>query len=175
MKTAPFLLLAAFTLCMPARGQMLLNTGESYIFNFSTLPLHNTTGYVFLGGTAAFSLDPTSLSPGYEMQFDVFENNISETPLFSSIRSASDAFVGADLPGAWQDHQGVVRFTMLSGTATLDTIYVTAFTPMQNGGSDAYFETYVPVPEPSILALSIACLVSICLWIVRRRFVRDLF
>lgn len=148
------IIIALLAFSLAAKGQgIILNAGDSYTYEFSNLPDYNTTQYVFLGAQAAFSLDPSSLSPGYQMRFEVFENSVSDTPLFSSICSASNQFVGADLPGDMLDLQGVVRFTMLAGSARVAWFDLAVFKPLQTGGSDVYFQQVVPTPEPSVIAL----------------------
>ncbi len=84
--------------------------------------------------------------------------------------------VGAGLPNAWQDLQGAIRITALSGSATLDGIIVSAFVPNQSepGFLDRY-EASVPVPEPSAAALLLAGLgfVLVTRWRQLRHLGRD--
>ena len=174
IKTANITGITFLALCLTANSQgIVLNTGDSYTYEFQNMSYWGTTPYVFLGAQAVFSLDPSTLSPGYEMQFEVFESRVTEIPLSSDVRSASDPFVGFDLPGAMLDLQGVVRFAMLAGSGTLDSFDLSVFVPLQTGGSAVYFQEVYPTPEPSgttllmIVAASIALLRRMGIW--RRR------
>jgi len=167
MKPTNLLLATIMAICITARSQgVILNTGDSYTYEFSSLPLQGTTTYVFLGGHTAFGLDAASLTPGYAMRFEAFENSDGETPLFSAIRTVDHQFVGADLAGHWLDHQGVVRFTMLSGTAKLVWLDFDVFMPLPTSGSEVYHLDFVPVPEPSVLAF---CAIAAVLFILGQR------
>jgi hypothetical protein len=58
---------------------------------------------------------------------------------------------------AWQDQQGAIRLTMLSGSAIIDSITVKAIVSGPSLSSyDVYSVTFTPVPEPGVLSL-IAC------------------
>jgi hypothetical protein len=155
---------AIIFVCLSAHGQIFMNLGDSLTYEFAALPYQGTTTYEFTGGDVAFSLDSLSLSPDYAMQFDVFENNATEIPLFTGIRSSSNPFVGVDLPGAFQDLQGVVRFTMISGSATLDSFNMAVFKQLPTGGADVFFAGITPVPEPSTTTLLFAGAILTGLW-----------
>src|SRR5436190_1060385 len=116
MKCALLVLLPVVSMCWSVCAQsLMLNAGDSYVFDFN--------GFSFLG-TYRFSPAPAtlslpSLSGSGTMRVEAFENNLSEAPIFS----ATTGSFGNPLnlgDTAWQDLQGVVRITELSGSTTLN-------------------------------------------------------
>ena len=84
-----------------------------------------------------------SLSAGESMRLEMFENNLSEPPLTSVMAAAPStwAVVGSG-PGAWQDFQGIVRATMLSGEVDVSYAQFTVIPGFR------VCNTIVAVPEP---------------------------
>ena len=127
-------------------GQMVLNTGESFTYEFVNLPFSETVGVS--GNTPG-----CGLSVFYEagdFLFEMFEDSTSETPFVSSGSIGPPGFWYGS-PYHWQDFQGVVRFTALSDSVVIDRFQVDAYVP-RGYVSDVYSITVVP--EPSTLTLS---------------------
>ena len=62
---------------------------------------------------------------------------------------------------SWQDRQGAIRFTMVSGSITVDSIIVESILPGPSLSSyDVYSETFTPVPEPTVTSLLAVALCS---------------
>jgi hypothetical protein len=89
---------------------------------------------------------------------EAFEDNTAQPPIFTTnfVSQAGISSVYYFGP-AWQDLQGVVRLTMLSGSMDLKQIMGTVILP----SADVYSQTIIPVPEPSPLALLFLAVVPI--------------
>src|SRR5438128_5366739 len=129
-------ILLLMTVCLSAHGQILnkiFNEGDVYAFEF-TLPAQplsyfGPTGSI--GGSLDLFFNPASVQPGDTMRIDMFENALSEAPICSGIITwpvMTDP-VSCSSSGAWQDLQGAVRFTMVSGSITVDAFQVEAYLP----------------------------------------------
>lgn len=143
--------------CLSGQSQVLLNTGESFIFEFASLPLDHidSTGVVpvLLGG---FGVGTSIFGTSASYRLEMFENSASEAPLMSS-----DFPGGLGVIGAWQDLQGVARVTMLNGSMQLNYFVVKVTTPGERPDPNfppINFSVYqaefsAVVPEPTTLGL----------------------
>lgn len=166
MKCPLLALLALVSICLSASAQsLILNAGDSYVFDFN--------GFAFLG-TYRFSPAPTtillpSLSGSGTMRVEAFENNVSETPIFSGTSDSLSSPINLG-NAAWQDLQGVVRITELSGSTTLNGSFNAQVT-VPSVNSPPYYEVNfqtVPVPEPGWFAFG-ALIVGAWLWRMNSR------
>lgn len=158
MKTSLTHLFSAILLgatCSVASAQVTLNAGDVFTHEFNFL---NSAGMTDLPvgplGNYSAILNPLTVQPGDVIFLELFENSLAETPV------ATRTFDGLSLVScqaafAWQDLQGAIRLTMLSGSATLDVITLRALTPSAGPlPLNAWDLTIVPVPEPGGLALA---------------------
>jgi hypothetical protein len=156
MKIKLFVLGAIFTVAFAgvSRAQLTLSAGESYTYQFDTLPFFGE-GYRGApppgNGYATFNSTAGSQDPGDAFRVDIFENSTSETPLATANGGST---VTADATGGWQDLQGFARVTVTSGTLTFDTLTLGVFRPTPGipGEFDLY-NSVVQVPEPGGIAL----------------------
>jgi len=164
IKIIPLLLCGTIALSLTCTGQLQLNTGETYTYQFDTLPLtfqFPPEGH-FFNGRVSVSLNPATIETGDSLRLDMFENNLGEAPICSTTLSGNGVCT-ANL--AWQDLQGVFRLTMLSGSVevsriSLQVVTSTTFQP----GAGEYDLAFTPVPEPSPTALlSVPALIG-ALW-----------
>ena len=86
----------------------------------------------------------------------MFEDGFSQPPIFArTLTGPPDRpgpYVGlAD--GAWQDRQGAIRISVLSGSATVDTIQLVSFEQGGRFGLQYYSSVFTPVPEPGTWCL----------------------
>ena len=156
------LLLAVLTMaaCPDVYSQgITLSAGETYTYQFSTLPLLGPWNPVEpppapfgrLGGAFA------SFPRGGSIVCEMFEDSSSGVPI------ATQTWVwpeGSGMPpppgpalvssGAWGDLQGTVRFTMVSGSVTIPYFLVDAVRS-DSGVFNEYFSRVVP--EPGVLSL----------------------
>ena len=146
------LCLSAF--CPPAQSQLLLNAGDTYIYEFASLGTPNVvsgfnpTGNLF---TPVFS---AYIRPIDWITIEAFEDNTSETPWCSHSYASPDPLL--DHCGdsvRWSDHQGVVRITVLAGSVTLDSMSFYRQEPTGFGNTAIYSMTVTPVPEPAALSM----------------------
>ena len=155
--------------CLSASGQLTLNSGDSYIYQFDSLHFdgHVTFGVAAPFGAFYLPVSPSALGPTDSLRFEMFENSPSEGAIFSRTLTSSSQLEdnSATIVNAWGDVQGAVRLTMLSGTVTINVFTLEAVTGSVADGFDVFGERIYPVPEPSPLVLSsIGCVIGL-LWI----------
>jgi hypothetical protein len=144
-------------------AQIVLNTGDTFTFEFSSLPFLETAGVI--NGNPGCAI--TVFHETGDFRFETFENSTADVPFISDTSGniGSPRFwYGAS--SCWQDLQGVVRFTALSGPVIIDQFQVDAYVP--NGAMDVF--SVIVVPEPSIVSLMLATLFMIGMYrlIIRR-------
>ncbi len=163
MKRIELLGLALLALALPCSGQMVLNTGDVWTYDFNNLP-HTGNISVFTTnpiGSFAFTVHDSSFQNGDRLLYEMFENSTNESPLVSGIMSsASPLTITSDRASAWQDLQGVVRLSMLDGSVTIDSVTLEAIVSGPNLSQyEIHSSTFVPTPEPGtwgLLALGLA-------------------
>lgn len=159
MKAIHSICVVWLVLCLESHGQLSLNPGESWAYQFNNLP---KTGMVSAfgatpGGVFEFMVDSATFQSGDMLRFEMFENDTSEVPICSGVMSSAPPFTGScETDAAWQDRQGAVRLTMLAGSVTVDTITVKAIIPGPSLSSyDVNSVTFAPVPEPGPVTLTL--------------------
>lgn len=158
MKT--LLLIAAIltTGAFTGASQVLLHGGDTYTYQFNTLPFesHVTNGVAAPFGFFSLPIFPSDLGPTGMLRMEMFENTTSETPIFSRTLTSSSSLgdTHATAVGAWGDVQGAIRLTMLSGSLTINIFSLEAVTAASPSGFDVYGDRVIPVvPEPGPFAL----------------------
>jgi hypothetical protein len=115
-----FCLVCTVFLLLPIAGrcQFWLNTGDVYTYEFTNFTAAGTTT-ASPGAILQLGMSGADGNEGFLLE--IFENNTSEPPLlrFPDIRFLPNPIV---LGNAWQDRQGVVRFTITSGSVSLDIL-----------------------------------------------------
>ncbi len=149
-------ILACLAACLALHGQVILNTGDVYTYEFNSLPFAGQVSDPLTPmGFCLAILNPATVQAGDAIRLELFENSLAELP--SADRSwTNSSMTTCSAPMSWGDLQGAIRVTMLSGTATLDWITLRSFTatggtPPLNLWERSF--TPVPVPEPGIMAL----------------------
>jgi len=150
-------------------GQLLLNSGDTWTYNFNSLP---HTGFVSAfgsnpGGSFQFTIDGASFQAGDQLKYEMFENTASEQPVCTGIfNSAPPNTATCSTDFVWQDQQGAVRLTMLAGSLVVDSVTLKAIIPGPSLSSyDVYSSTFTPVPEPSmVLLLALGVALTMC-WV----------
>src|SRR5262245_3447879 len=156
MKTLALLVLTLVGSIGSSTAQLLLSTGQSFTYEFSTLEFFGDgfTGYGPNGiNFATFYSNPALTTPDAVFTVDLFENNVSETPIATA--SGND-FVTALAAGGWHDLQGVGRVTVTAGTVGLDSMIFQVYRPTPDvpGEFESYSSgTITLVPEPGTIAL----------------------
>jgi len=141
---------------MTGHSQVLLNTGDSFMLEFSSLPFSYIAAPGTLSVGGGVSVSTSGLATGEFFRLELFEQSVDEVPKVTRIFANS-----ADMAGLWQDLQGAVRITMLNGSMTLNNLLVNVTTlgerPDPNGpfiNRFVYQATFAVVPEPSTVWLA---------------------
>jgi hypothetical protein len=125
-----------------SHGQVTLQPGDVYTYTFTNLPLV-VPGPVTEAPVGGFTASVSSFDPATEqLLVEMFENSTSEAPLTSFMQE--DFIDGASWLNAWADFQGVVRLTMMTGSATLESLTFFHDAPTGLGTTDRYELTVVP-------------------------------
>lgn len=172
MKTVGFACALMLACALPSYGQLVLSPGQVWDYSFDNLP---KTGSVPVfgnnpGGTLQFTVNGSSFQPGDMVRYEMFENSSSEAAICSGTMSSAppfDATCTRDF--SWQDRQGVIRFTMESGSVTIDSITLKAIVAGPSLSSyDVYSTTFTPVPEPGMLTLLVLSAAGPVIWRLRQ-------
>ena len=120
MKTIVLITFMLVTVLVPTHSQVTLNAGDSYTNQFATLRLVGP-GTQVAGAVLDLWVDRASLRPGDALLFEMFEDTPAGSPILSrtvTADSSSSAFQGF-VANAWQDLQGSIRLTAVSGSVTV--------------------------------------------------------
>jgi hypothetical protein len=112
-------------LCQSARAQLRLDAGDSWTHEFTSLPA------VVTGPGPAERLSGFHFSmPDYELETDLlriemFENTVTDgEPLCAALLNTHPTGDDCAAAGGWDDFQGTVRLTMLSGSGLLESVVI---------------------------------------------------
>jgi len=171
MKKALITALSITMVCSFGYSQgITLKEGDNYYFKFSTLSLQGVYSAPPPPGVPAGRFDalfaPGSFVPGAVVRFDMFENSTDTQAIASQTLVSYSGFPAPPGPvfwavGAWQDLEGSVSFTMLSGSATIAQFRVAADRE-ESAGLTAYSIT--TVPEPGAFALMVSFIGIAAIW-----------
>jgi hypothetical protein len=154
MKMVIVSFLIAFSVCLDSFGQgLVLDAGKTWSYEFTSLPFvgpYSLTPITPLGDCYFTFSDSDANNDNISIQ--MFENSTNQVPLFTSPPGITYGVAS----GAWQDLQGWVQFTVISGSVTLNSVQFDVFTPLSGPSLNHYSET-IAVPEPNSL---IFCLVG---------------
>lgn len=162
---------ASLNTCIGLYAQAVLTTPSSFEYAFNGLPFVTVVGgFPPQTPDGQLRLSLSGFDAGDVMRVEMFENSLGGTPVYSGDWNIAPGHA-ISVPGAWQDLQGGIRLTMLSGSVVLDSFDIAALVPFIGPGGTqryaVYASTVVPVPEPAILGLVAA---SIPAWYLARRF-----
>jgi hypothetical protein len=140
--------------CLTACGQLLLGPGESWSYALSSLSRTGSVPSFLESPNGAFTLtvDDSTFQNGDALLYEMFEESESDTPICSAIMtSIPPSTVTCQVAGSWQDLQGYLRLTMLSGSLTVTSLTVRV---VKSGPSlssyDIYASTFAPAPGPKL-------------------------
>ena len=142
--------------CFGADGQLLLNPGDQWTYQFDVLPRTGSTN-AFLatpGGSFEFTINGSTLQDGDLLTYEMFESATNEAPICSgTVTSASPRTLACNVPGAWQPLHGAIRFKMVTGSVTVDTVRLQAIVIGPSLSSyEVYSSSFVPGPGPRMSA-----------------------
>jgi len=164
-------IILSFLLTTSAFGQgILLNAGDSYTYQFDSLPFE---GFSIYGTPRAFfslPIFPSDLGPSGSLRFEMFEDTPGGVPIFSRTLTTASSILDTSgtVPNAWADVQGSIRLTMLSGSITVNVFSLQAMVPADASGFNIYGGRVYLVPEPAIASIVGLCVV----YLTARRFRR---
>ena len=157
------------TIGASAQVNLTLNAGDTYTFQFSSLSFQGIWDVQQPPGVPIGEINglflPDSFQPGSSLLVEMFEDSTSLSPIASQVLISQVGFSPPPGPllwslDAWQDLQGAVRLSMLSGSATIDLFQVTVNRD-DSGMLNSYGSSALPVPEPnSILLIGVAALLG---------------
>ncbi|HAB17084.1 MAG TPA: PEP-CTERM sorting domain-containing protein [Verrucomicrobiota bacterium] len=137
-----------------------LQAGESYVYRFDGF--ENRVHYSMSGQPYAHFDLPiypgSALAPNGALQIEFFNDDISESPFFT--RTLTTLSLPSDtqivINDAWNDVQGAIRFSMLSGSFELERMVLAIGVTAPAGGFDLYGGRIqiTSVPEPGTVALA---------------------
>lgn len=156
MKLMQAICVNLLALTLSAHAHVLLNAGDVFTYEFTSLPPPLPSPGFVEAPTGGFSIALSSFEAGSDVLFvEMFENSTNEPPLETFV--AEYLADGTALEGAWEDLQGTVRFTMLSGSATLEQIVFLHFAPLDTETRDVRQLTVVPVRGAALIEQLVPC------------------
>src|SRR5437868_1419283 len=117
--------LAVLASCLCCDAQLLLKPGDTWAYRFDSLPKTGNISVFVTNpvGAVTFTVDGSTFQSGDELRYEMFENNLSEMPICSGlISSVPPVTRTCQASSSWQDLQGVIRLTMISGSMTVTGI-----------------------------------------------------
>ena len=164
-------LIVASFLSASAMGQGLqLGAGESYTYVFTSLDYLGPSTPGVLGGLDfGARFDGDLFDPGDSIRMEMFEGTLQEAPFAANTFTGASApldvlnLQASQFPSHWNDLQGAVRLTVLTGSANLARIGVSA----ELGPSS--YGNFVAVPEPNGFVLCSFTGLLVLLWMKRKR------
>jgi len=154
MKKIVLLCLALLSGSPRASSQVVFAEGDSftYAFNSTNLLLAGSPPppYQPVFGETGVQIHDTDLPPGTTLRYEMFENSTSGTSICTRLITAPwPAGAFCDVDNVWGDLQGAVRLTMLSGSVTIDAVYLQVGR-FSNGVYERWLGSFVPSPAPRL-------------------------
>ena len=169
MKILLALLMVTSALSAKAQGTIHLTAGQSYTYSFSTVPYLGIGVDANYGFATWYFANGNSYAPGTQALLEMFETSVTDAPVRSRLTSfffdANHGGNGVGGQGLWQDVQGVMRLSVISGAVDLSGMKVEVL-----GGPFDPFGHHVQVlsvPEPSstlLFGLGMLALYSFSKW-----------
>jgi len=151
VKTAVAVLAIPFLLSISGLAQMTLNPGESYSHRFTSLPFNVVIGAAESSG--GYNVGFASFQPGSTVRLEMWEGEMIGPPIKSILTNVSGA-VSCSSTGAWNDLEGSLRFTLVTGFGTIANVQVWSL--MNAGAPTSYAfhsQTLSPLFVPPQLSI----------------------
>jgi len=156
MKNGLVIVGMVFGIAGVGRCDMLLNAGDTFTYEFQTVPFEYSVlppQFLTVNAHFGYGLDPATFDSTTDMiRVEAFETSTNEPPFFSgsSPNAVGYAWIVQSSPTHWQDLQGVLRITVVTGSVVLRSIQVGVVITRAGGGYSAYNTPTIPVPLPSL-------------------------
>jgi hypothetical protein len=154
-------------ICDLGRCALLLNTGDVFTYEFQAIPFDYSVlppQVLVVNAHFGYGLDAATFDRKSDVvRVEAFETSTNEAPFFSDTApySSSGWIVPSDDPQHWQDLQGVLRFTVVTGSVVLQAIQIGVVTTKGDGGYSVYNSPTIPVPLPSLQIRAAAASVTV--------------
>jgi hypothetical protein len=127
MKTSILMAVGLLSSILTTKAQLTLNPGDTWTYHF--VPQTNWSLFQFQGGPTAngrFCAFTANNSPaGTVMRYEMFEGTTNGSALLTGyFTSAPPNTITGWVANAWQDTEGSIRFTTISGSVTITNIMV---------------------------------------------------
>jgi hypothetical protein len=134
------------------QGQLTLEAGDSYA---QTIIFRGPSGLggSFMAGHVCATFDPATVQPEDVVLLELFENDVGGLPLSAQAFTNDFEVCVGGTPFAWWDLNGSFRITMLSGTATLRSIWAFVSVGPFFGPFNFYEARIAPGPALKIVRL----------------------
>jgi len=147
MKKLAVLTAILLATCSFAHSQLTLGPGETYTYEFETLS--PTERYeIGFPPVAAMSVTIYGFQSGDALRIEMFEDDPMGAPFCERTvtNTTNPLHFSCSELYHWQDLQGSIRLTMVSGSATIDNFLLHSFRP-SGGSSIREYAARVYVPE----------------------------
>jgi hypothetical protein len=152
MKTWLPVLALLFISSYAALAQLRISAGQTWAYQFSALPFQGVeTGGIAGPPVGGAHVEMTNSAPGTYWVFSLYEDNLSQTPIFvtDSVSNQVTRGVSGGGVGIWQDLQGWVELKVITGAITIDSVEIDA--RISTGySSDKHYGVTIPVVAPTI-------------------------
>ena len=139
---------------LPAFTQLLLNQGDTYSYEWTSLPFGGTIETMLLTAPPPSEVDIYRGSLTGDLKVELFEGSL-QGPLLFSQPIQNPQFLLIYSPFSWGAGGGAVKFTMLSGTTIIPFFDIQSSTRIAGNYYDIYSTRVEPVPEPATLVMMI--------------------
>jgi hypothetical protein len=148
MTRTAIVVLALGAFCQSAAAQLRLNAGDAWTHEFTSLPVV-VTGPGPAERLSGFHFSMPDYEPGADLLcIEMFENTVADgEPLCSALLDTAPAVDSCAAAGGWDDFQGTVRLTMLSGSGLIESVVIYRQVPTGVNEWTRYESRVVPVPE----------------------------
>jgi len=135
-----------------ALAQLRISAGQTWTYQFSALPFQGIeSGGPYGPAVGGAYVLMTNSAPGTYWVFSLYEDNLSQTPIFvtDSVTNQVSMGVAGGGVGIWQDLQGWVEVKVISGAIRIDSVEIDARMTIGFSSDKHYGET-IPVVAPTI-------------------------
>jgi hypothetical protein len=157
--------------CLEASAQQLLNQGESVTFYFPAFPAPSIVPQFepVPWNTLHVQINAGSFGVGDSVLLEMFEGQATGSPM-AQMTLAPGGIPLLQTPTGWNDLEGSVRITTLTGSVLLEQANIgKKVNDPLNPRTLVYSISFTPVPEPGCLTLASSGLVWLGLGILRKK------
>jgi hypothetical protein len=140
------------------QAQLTLYQGDSIVLRFDSLPevIYPSESFGSVGaGGVSFKMSGFDVAKD-ALQVELFENFLRDGAAANVV--AEQANDGTLMPpGGWADFQGMVRFTMLTGSITFEEITFFHVVPVDSTSGERHQLVIIPMPGTNLIHALVPC------------------